>query len=102
MNKRIKVLECIRQGKIGGGESHLLNLVEYLDKNRFDPIVLSFTSGPMIERLLKMGIGTEVIYTERPFDISKWRKVKDFLKKEQVDLIHAHGTRASSNVLWAA
>jgi len=48
MNKKIKVLECIRQGQIGGGESHLLSLVENMDRNRFDPVVLSFTDGPMI------------------------------------------------------
>jgi len=101
-DKKIRVLECIRQGKIGGGESHLLNLVEYLDKDRFEPVVLSFTQGPMIDRLQQMGVGTDVIYTEKPFDVTKWGRVKDLLKEKKVDLIHAHGTRAASNVLWAA
>jgi glycosyltransferase involved in cell wall biosynthesis len=102
MGDKIRVLECIRQGKIGGGESHLLNLVEYLDKSRFDPVVLSFTQGPMIDRLQQMGVGTDVIYTEKPFDLTKWGRVKELLKQKKVDLIHAHGTRAASNVLWAA
>jgi len=93
MEKKIRVLECIRQGKIGGGESHLLNLVEYLDKSRFEPVVLSFTQGPMIDRLQQMGIGTDVIYTEKPFDLTKWGRVKELLKEKKVDLIHAHGTR---------
>jgi len=100
--RKIKVLECIRQGKIGGGESHLLNLVEYMDKSQFEPVVLSFTQGPMIDRLQKMGVGSDVIYTEKPFDLTKWGRVKDLLKEKKVDLIHAHGTRAASNVLWAA
>ncbi len=99
---KIKVLECIRQGKVGGGESHLLNLVEYLDRDRFDPIVLSFTDGPMIDRLKQMGVETHVIFTEKPFDVTKWGKVRRLLKSSGVDLIHAHGTRAGSNVLWAA
>jgi glycosyltransferase involved in cell wall biosynthesis len=102
MNKRIKVLECIRQGQIGGGESHLLSLVENLDRDRFDPVVLSFTDGPMVERLEKLGVKAHVIHTEKPFDITKWKKVRDFLRTEKVDLVHAHGTRASSNMLWAA
>jgi glycosyltransferase involved in cell wall biosynthesis len=100
--KKIKVLECIRQGKVGGGESHLLNLVESLDRTRFEPIVLSFTDGPMIGRLRELGVETKVIYTEKPFDIRKWGEVKRWLKAQEVDLIHAHGTRAGSNVLWAA
>lgn len=102
MRRTIKVLECIRQGMIGGGESHLLSLVENLDKDRFEPIVLSFTDGPMVERLKAMGVRTHVLYTERPFDMSKWSRVKDLLRSEHVDLVHAHGTRASSNTLWAA
>src|ERR1700749_4256717 len=101
-SKKIRVLECIRQGKIGGGESHLLNLGEYLDRERFEPLVLSFTDGPMIDRLKQMDVETDVIYTERPFDITKWRKVKEWLKEHRIDLIHAHGTRASSNVTWGA
>ena len=102
IQKKIKVLECIRQGQIGGGESHLLSLVENLDRSLFEPVVLSFTDGPMVERLQSLGITTHVIYTERPFDITKWSRVRDLLKEEQVDLVHAHGTRASSNTLWAA
>lgn len=99
---KIRVLQCIRQGKIGGGESHLLNLVANLDRENFEPVVLSFTNGPMLERLEEMSVPNKVIYTERPFDFTKWRKVRDFLKEEKIDLIHAHGTRANSNVFWAA
>jgi glycosyltransferase involved in cell wall biosynthesis len=102
MSTKIKVLETIRQGQIGGGESHLLSLVENLDKDKFEPIVLSFTEGPMVDKLREMGIKTEVIYTETPFDIRVWLKVKSFLLDNKIELIHAHGTRANSNVFWAA
>jgi glycosyltransferase involved in cell wall biosynthesis len=102
VTKKIKVLECIRQGQIGGGESHLLSLVENIDRSRFDPAVLSFTAGPMVDRLEKMGIPVTVLHTERPFDLRKWNSVKKILIDGQFDLVHAHGTRAGSNVLWAA
>jgi glycosyltransferase involved in cell wall biosynthesis len=99
---KIKVLECIRQGQIGGGESHLLSLIENMDHSRFHPVVLSFTEGPMVERLQQMGVQTHVIYTEKPFDITKWQQVKKWMQEEQFDLVHAHGTRANSNIMWAA
>jgi len=102
VKKKIRILQCIRQGQIGGGESHLLSLVENLDKNIFEPIILSFTPGPMIEKLKQMGIQTHIIHTETPFDIFKWSKVKKILKDEKIDLVHAHGTRANSNVFWPA
>ena len=102
MSKKYRILETIRQGQIGGGESHLLSLVENLDKSIFEPVVLSFTPGPMIDRLKEMGIQTHVIYTEKPFDMSKWKQVKTFVENENIQLVHAHGTRANSNVYWAA
>ncbi|MBW8686726.1 glycosyltransferase family 4 protein [Chitinophaga rhizophila] len=100
--KKIRVLQTIRQGKIGGGESHVLDLVRYLDKNLFEPVVLSFTDGPMITSLTQMGVPAHVIHTERAFDIGVWKKVKQFLQAQQMDIVHVHGTRANTNVLWAA
>jgi glycosyltransferase involved in cell wall biosynthesis len=100
--KRIRVLQCIRQGQIGGGESHLLSLTENLDKSEFDPVVLSFTDGPMIRQLETMNINTAVIHTEKPFDFMKWGAITRWVKNQNVDLIHAHGTRANSNIFWAA
>ena len=102
MSAPVKILLTIRQGKIGGGESHVLDLVRCLDKSKFTPIVLSFTDGPMVERLRGWGVRTHVIYTERPFDFSVWGKVTALLAQEEVQLIHAHGTRANSNVFRAA
>src|ERR1700750_56071 len=102
MSEKIKVLECIRQGQIGGGESHLLSLVENLDKSQFEPLVLSFTDGPMVDRLKQMQVPVYIIPTTRPFDVGKWKLVKKFIKDQNVQLVHAHGTRANSNVLWAS
>jgi glycosyltransferase involved in cell wall biosynthesis len=99
---KIRVLQTIRQGKIGGGESHVLDLVATLDRSLFDPLVLAFTDGPMIEALQRMQVPAHVIASEKAFDISVWKKVKRFLQQEQVDLVHVHGTRANTNVLWAA
>jgi glycosyltransferase involved in cell wall biosynthesis len=102
MRKKIKVLECIRQGKIGGGESHLLSLMESINRDIIDPVVLSFTDGPMIDRLKELNVPTHIIHTERPFDFTKWKTIKNFLADQQIELIHAHGTRAASNTLVPA
>ncbi|MBC6112123.1 glycosyltransferase family 4 protein [Pedobacter fastidiosus] len=96
-NKKIKILQTIRQGKIGGGESHVLDLVEELDKEKYESVVLSFTPGPMVDRIKAMGNKIYVIETEKPFDFTKWKQVKEILEKEKIDIIHAHGTRANSN-----
>ncbi|MEO8712537.1 MAG: glycosyltransferase family 4 protein, partial [Parafilimonas sp.] len=100
--KKIKVLQAIRQGQVGGGESHILSLVNHIDKNRFEPVVLAFTDGQMIAELKNTGIDSFVIPSEKAFDFSKWKKVKALMQDEQIDLVHIHGTRATSNIYWAA
>ncbi|GAB3779954.1 glycosyltransferase [Spirosoma horti] len=102
MTTRIKVLLAIRQGQIGGGESHVLNLVHFLNKEQFEPIVLSFTPGPMVDKLRESGIATHVIEGKSPFNFHVWKQVKALLLDEKIDLIHAHGTRANMNIIWAA
>lgn len=99
---KIKVLQGIRQGKIGGGESVLLSLVENINKDIFSPVVLSFTDGPMVNQLRRMGAIVYVIQTQNPFDISVWNKVRKILIDEQIDIVHAHGTRACSNLFYVA
>lgn len=101
-SRKMKVLHAIRQGKIGGGETHVLDLVQELNKADFESVVLAFTDGPLITDLNKLGIKTHVILTEKPFNISVWKKVKQLMVEERIDLLHAHGTRAQSNTFWGA
>lgn len=100
--KKIKVLLAIRQAKTGGGESHMYDLCKYLDRNLFEPVALSFTDGIMIENLQAIDVLSKVIPTLKPFDFKVWKEVKAFMKEEKFDIVHAHGTRAMSNVFWAA
>ena len=98
---KLKVLEVIRQGQIGGGESHLLDLIYFLDKEKIEPICLSFSDGEMIRRLTQMGVACHVINTQKPFDIKVQSQIVKLIKDEHIQLVHAHGSRAASNVLYA-
>lgn len=100
--KKIKILQTIRQGKVGGGETHVLELCAHLDKSKYEPVVLSFTDGEMVGELQKRNIRTKVIHTETAFDRKIWKQVTAFVKEEKFDIIHAHGTRACSNSFWSA
>lgn len=99
---KIRILEVIRQGKIGGGESHVIDVVKGLNKSVFEPEVLSFTDGPMITELQENGTNCYVIPTEKRFDFTSWEKVKILIHSKGYNLIHAHGTRAMSNTFYAA
>ena len=97
----INVLEVIRQGQVGGGESHLLDLIAGFD-NRVNPIVLSFTGGQMIAALTQRGVKCHVVNTSHPFDVRITRQIKELILRENIQLIHAHGSRAASNVAFIA
>ena len=99
---KIKILHTIRQGSFGGGETYLYNLVTNLDKNKFEPVVLSFSSGAMVNALNDANIKTYIVTTERPFDFTIYSKVKRIMEQECLDLLHIHGTRAGSNTLIQA
>ena len=99
---KMKVLEIIRQGQIGGGESHLLDLIHYLDKEMFEPVCLSFSDGEMIVRLRRMGVRCYVLNSQKPFDVNIQKKVMQLIIKEGIQIVHAHGSRAASNVLCPA
>ena len=96
----IKVLEVIRQGQIGGGESHLLDLIRFFDKKQIEPVCLSFTDGEMISQLKKMGIKCHIIETSKAFDFKIQKQIKHLIESENIQLVHAHGSRAASNVIW--
>ena len=98
----IKVLEVIRQGQIGGGESHILDLIAGFDRKYIEPIVMAFTSGHMIDTLTAQGITCYVIETQKAFDIKVQKEIKEIIRKENIQLIHAHGSRAASNMLWTS
>lgn len=98
----VKILHCIRQGEIGGGETHLIDLISHLDPDRFKSSVLSFSDGPMVWSLRSRGIECFVIKTKRPFNIFIWNRVKAILTNHKIDLIHIHGTRAFSNAFFGA
>ena len=97
----INVLEVIRQGQVGGGESHLLDLIAGFDE-RVNPIVLAFTGGQMIDELTRRGVRCYVINTAHPFDIRITKQIKKLILDENIQLIHAHGSRAASNVAFIA
>jgi glycosyltransferase involved in cell wall biosynthesis len=100
--RKIKVLEVIRQGDVGGGESHVLDLVRGFDRQQVEAVVLAFTPGKMVDTLRAEGFACHVIETRRPFDPNVQKEIRRLIKSEGIQMIHAHGSRAASNIFWLA
>lgn len=95
----VKVLEVIRQGQVGGGESHLVDLVTGFSPE-IEPVILAFSSGQMIDKLRNEGIRCYVIETKNAFDFTIQQKLRQIIKQENIKIIHAHGSRAASNMVF--
>ena len=78
---KIRVLEVIRQGEIGGGESHVMDLVTGFNKDVVIPIVLAFTHGNMIEVLSEQGIQCHVIETQSAFDYKVQHQIIELIRQ---------------------
>jgi|SRR5690606_8742983 len=98
----MNVLHTIYYGKIGGGETHLLNLIENLNETEFKSVVITFSEGILSEKLKKSGIKCYVIPSNGRFDIGAWKRVCQIARKENIDIINAHGTKACLNSFWAS
>lgn len=92
----------IRQGEVGGGETHVFDLVTNMDHTTYEPYVLAFSDGALIRNLESKGIKTHVIPTKIPFNPFVKKKVEEYIKKQEINIVHVHGTRAASNTIAAA
>ncbi len=76
---------------IGGGPLSLLALTENLDKNRFNPIVICYSSGGLTDRLSESGVQVEVV--ERRGFLSSLTVVLKLLRlfrNQNVRLVHVN------------
>jgi glycosyltransferase involved in cell wall biosynthesis len=70
--RRKRIFYLDHTAKIGGGEIAIFNLVQALDKTKYEPIFVVASHGPLINRLRLAGIETYVLELDR--DINERRK----------------------------
>lgn len=105
MISRLKILYIFHVSEIGGGSFCLLNIIKYLDKTAFLPIVLLREEGPLAEELIAMGVKvyfeksiTTVLYNRSMFRvdainqnfkiIKSMPRIKRWYYKIQPDIVH--------------
>lgn len=92
--KKIKILFTIGNLDVGGAEKLIINQIKNLDKNTFEPHLLTlFPYGPknLSHKLVDIG---NTPYTRLSFhggfDIANWIRVYKLLKKENFDVLCCH------------
>ncbi len=108
-----KILYLSPVSFIGGAEESLCTLLKFIDRNKFDPLVVLPSKGPLEERLLKNNVRVEIIpwgkFTNLlsrktlfsifilPLTLPEifilFIRLRHFVKKERIDLIHTNGLK---------
>jgi len=89
---RPRVLQLLATGGTGGAQESVIALHRHLDRSRFEVEAVSLADGRAVRRLRELGIRVTVIPPQD--DESIIRELVAYLRRRELDLLHAHLFRA--------
>jgi glycosyltransferase involved in cell wall biosynthesis len=89
---RPRVLQLLATGGNGGAQESYTGLLLRLERARYDVRALSLSAGSAVQRLRALGVPVDVIDAED--DEVAVRELAAWLRREEIDLVHAHMYRA--------
>lgn len=89
---RPRVLQLLATGGNGGAQESYTGLLLGLDRRRYDVRALSLSTGSAVQRVRALGLKVEVI--DQADDERAIRELAAWLRREEIDLVHAHMYRA--------
>jgi glycosyltransferase involved in cell wall biosynthesis len=89
---RPRVLQLLATGGSGGAQESYTGLLLGLDRSRYDVRALSLSAGAAVQRLRSLGVPVEVL--DETDDEAAVRELAAWLRREEIDLVHAHMFRA--------
>jgi len=99
-NRKINILYVITKLELGGAQKQLLSLVQGINKERFSPYIITACDGLLIDAARNIP-GLELIrcrFLERNIqpikDILALFFIYCFIKKNSIDIVHTHSSKA--------
>jgi len=89
---RPRVLQLLATGGNGGAQESYTGLLLHLDRSAYEVRALSLSRGSAVQRLHRLGLVVEVI--DEADDEAAVRELAAYLRREEIDLLHAHMYRA--------
>jgi glycosyltransferase involved in cell wall biosynthesis len=86
------VLQLLATGGTGGAQESYTGLLLRLDRQAYEVRALSLSAGSAVQRLGRLGVDVEVI--DAADDEDAIRELAAYLRREEIDLLHAHMFRA--------
>jgi len=89
---RPRILQLLATGGNGGAQESYTGLLLRLDRSRYEVRALSLSEGSAVQRLRRLGVTVDVI--DDTDDEAAIRELAGWLRREEIDLVHAHMYRA--------
>lgn len=106
--QRINLLYIITKLELGGAQKQLLSLVSHLDKDKFNIFLFTAKDGLLVSQAASIkGLALKKSrWLERPIspakDIFALIQIYGFIKKNKIEIVHTHSSKAGILGRWAA
>jgi glycosyltransferase involved in cell wall biosynthesis len=91
-HQRPRILQLLATGGNGGAQESYTGLLLRLDRSRYDVRALSLSAGSAVQRIHRLGLPVDVL--EEADDEAAIRELAAWLRRNEIDLVHAHMYRA--------
>lgn len=94
----VTLIDSLSPDNLGGAERFATVVAMKLDRERFESLVVSTRSsdGPLVDEVRAAGIRVVDFERRSRYDIRSWGRLIAFLRRERIDVLHAH--KHGSNV----
>ena len=97
--ERIKILHLIAPTTLAGAERVVLNIVELINTNDFEPVVGSFVfvkrkNNLFVNELNKRNLRHHAVLMRSTFDLRNIYEIIKIIEADGVDILHTHGYRS--------
>jgi len=97
MCSRIRVLEMINDGTIGGGQMHVIQILKNLDRTRFEPFIACSRAGELLGEFEALAAGCVFSPIGKRPHVDTLLRLGKFIKTQDIQIVHTHGGIAG---LW--
>ena len=105
---RIRVTHVLTCPELGGAQANTLYTVRHLDRERFEPALVTSPDGPLAQEMASIS-DAEVTFLPnlvreiRPVrDWQSGRELVDLLRRTRPEIVHTHSSKAGILGRWAA
>ncbi len=92
MDKKIRVLNIVPLGGIGGAEKFVLSLCRGYNKRRFEAMVcVLFSGGTVSDQIAREGYDVTVLNMANGFDLIRALQLIPIIRSRRIDIVNIHG-----------